>query len=134
MSESYENFAFNGTNEVFDQCSFSPTAINGSPRSEMLSIMWRNLSYEVNNYGIPFGPKKTILRSLNGGCETSSLTALMGPSGAGKTTLLNVLSGNIKSGLTSESKIYLNDQLTADSKPITSYFVPNMYTRILLLR
>lgn len=60
-------------------------------RSRIVDIQFKNLSYEIE---IGYcGPKKQILKSLNGIFKAAELTAIMGPSGAGKSTLLNILTG-----------------------------------------
>lgn len=59
--------------------------------SQSIDIKFTDLTYKVKvGYR---GPKKAILKGLNGFFRTTELTAIMGPSGAGKSTLLNILSG-----------------------------------------
>lgn len=72
-----------------------------------ISIAWRNLSYEAKDL---FFNRKLILRQLNGHLEYQSLNGFLGPSGAGKTTLLNCLNGTLRSGMSSNSEIYLSLQ------------------------
>ncbi|OTF76883.1 hypothetical protein BLA29_011077, partial [Euroglyphus maynei] len=81
------------------------------------SIAWRNLRYEVNSW-FHTGRKKVILRRLNGHLNYQSLNGFLGPSGAGKTTLLNCLNGTIRSGITTDSGIYLNQNETSKTPVI----------------
>ncbi|XP_054169300.1 ATP-binding cassette sub-family G member 1-like [Oppia nitens] len=69
------------------------------------AIAWIDLKYSIS--GI-LRQNKTLLDRVNGSVDFGSLTALMGPSGAGKTTLLRCLNGKHKSGLSSDSKIYVS--------------------------
>ncbi|EZA59981.1 ATP-binding cassette sub-family G member [Ooceraea biroi] len=56
-----------------------------------VDIHFKDLSYQVQiRYR---GPKKQILKGLNGVFKCGELTAIMGPSGAGKSSLLNILTG-----------------------------------------
>nr|XP_046914359.1 ABC transporter G family member 30-like [Dermatophagoides farinae] len=80
--------------------------LNCEPMAENISLAWRNLSYQVSGW---FGSgKKSILKRLNGHVTYGSMNAFLGPSGAGKTTMLNCLNGTLRSGITSDSEIYLN--------------------------
>lgn len=64
---------------------YTPEAI------QAIDIHFENLSYEVQiGYR---GPKKQILKGLNGIFKCGELTAIMGPSGAGKSSFLNILTG-----------------------------------------
>jgi len=82
-----------------------------------ISIAWRNVRFESGNRCI--GSRRVILRRLNGRFLYHTLNALMEPSGAGKTTLLNCLTGNLQSGLTRESEIYLN----RNKKSLLAYLI-----------
>ena len=87
---------------------FSSTNFNISDHNhhnDNVSIVWKNLRYEVNSW---LKGRKIILRRLNGHLEYNSLTAFLGPSGAGKSTLLNCLNGQYRSGISADSEIYIN--------------------------
>nr|XP_027196357.1 ABC transporter G family member 16-like [Dermatophagoides pteronyssinus] len=87
---------------------FSSTNFNISDHNhhnDNVSIVWKNLRYEVNSW---LKGRKIILQRLNGHLEYNSLTAFLGPSGAGKSTLLNCLNGQFRSGISSDSEIYIN--------------------------
>ena len=71
-----------------------------------LAIAWVDLTFRVKPF--LFSEEKTILNQLNGSAEFGTINALMGPSGAGKTTLLKCLNGKLRSGLDSDSKIFVN--------------------------
>ena len=104
---------------VLKQINFLPNNQN-----QNVSIAWKNLRYEVNEWyidddgsggdrsswiGWPRRRRKIILRRLNGSLRENSLNALLGPSGAGKTSLIKCLTGNVsKSNITSDTEIYLN--------------------------
>lgn len=80
-----------------------------------VSILWRNLRFEVNNsrYNCWFNKPKIILQRLNGHLYRKSLNGFLGPSGSGKTTLLNCLNGTLQSGVSADSEIYIrrNDKI-----------------------
>lgn len=61
------------------------------PKSQSIEIEFHNVRYSTRE-GF-HGPKKQILKSVNGKFKSGELTAIMGPSGAGKSTLLNILTG-----------------------------------------
>lgn len=70
-----------------------------------ISIAWKNLRYEANHL---ITGKKIILNRSNGLLKYHSLNGFLGPSGAGKTTLLNCLNGQLRTGLSSDTEIYIN--------------------------
>ena len=80
-----------------------------------ICVAWQNLRYEVtttNNRkftNLNFS-KKLILRELNGAVEFHQLVALMGPSGAGKTSLIKCISGEVNSGLSNGSRLFVNSR------------------------
>ncbi|XP_043680080.1 ATP-binding cassette sub-family G member 1-like isoform X2 [Vespula pensylvanica] len=59
--------------------------------SKSIDIEFSNVVYEVQN-GFR-GPKKRILKGINGYFKSGEMCAIVGPSGAGKSTLLNILTG-----------------------------------------
>nr|XP_050862742.1 ATP-binding cassette sub-family G member 4-like isoform X2 [Vespula vulgaris] len=59
--------------------------------SKSIDIEFSNVVYEVQN-GFR-GPKKQILKGINGYFKSGEMCAIIGPSGAGKSTLLNILTG-----------------------------------------
>lgn len=61
------------------------------PKSNAVDIEFSNVSYATRR-GFR-GPKKEILKGVNGSFRSGELSAIMGPSGAGKSTLLNILTG-----------------------------------------
>ncbi|XP_054160034.1 ATP-binding cassette sub-family G member 4-like [Oppia nitens] len=71
-----------------------------------LAIAWIDLSYGKKDWFSKHS--KVILNSLNGRINYHTLTALMGPSGAGKSTLLKCINMRQTSGITCDSKIYVN--------------------------
>ncbi|OTF84021.1 hypothetical protein BLA29_003477, partial [Euroglyphus maynei] len=91
-----------------------------------ISIAWRNLNYEAKNL---FYNRKLILRQLNGHLNYQSLNGFLGPSGAGKTTLLNCLNGTLRSGITSNSEIYLNPK--EQQAPVIRMIEQNIHETIL---
>ena len=117
----YVNASYNFSGEDYNgQVPTATTVVESSPHhtpQPEISIAWRNLRYEVTEWGFR---RKPILRRLNGYFESQTLNGLMGPSGAGKSTLLNCLSGTIKDGLCVESEIFLN---SAHQHSSVSYFV-----------
>ncbi|XP_032690320.1 ATP-binding cassette sub-family G member 4-like [Odontomachus brunneus] len=70
------------------ECNFNLTKISCN---QTIDVMFRDLSYAVRTRYR--GPKKQILKGLDGIFRSTELTAIIGPSGAGKSTLLNILSG-----------------------------------------
>lgn len=65
---------------------YASVALNTRPA---IDVRFKDLSYEVQiGYR---GPRKQILKGLNGVFKCGELTAIMGPSGAGKSSLLNIL-------------------------------------------
>ena len=71
-----------------------------------MAIAWINLSYIQTSL---FNRRpKIILDELNGQINFHTLTALMGPSGAGKTTLLKCINMRNNSGLSSDTKVFVN--------------------------
>ena len=74
-----------------------------------VAIFWSQLTYKVGS-GL-FSEKKTILNNLEGSVNFGAITALMGPSGSGKTTLLKCLTGQLRRGLSSDSKIFVTKKL-----------------------
>ena len=102
-------FSTLNVNEVFDQC-----ANNVLNKPNNISIGWKNLQYEVNQFSGWTFKRKPIVQQLNGFFEHNSLNALMGPSGAGKSTLLSCFAGNmVQNGLTRDSEIYLDSNKKA---------------------
>ncbi|XP_054160035.1 ATP-binding cassette sub-family G member 1-like [Oppia nitens] len=72
----------------------------------LIAIAWIDLSYGKKDWFSKHS--KVILNSLNGRINYHTLTALMGPSGAGKSTLLKCINMRQTSGITCDSKIYVN--------------------------
>ena len=93
------------------------SAVQQSNISNQVDIVWRNLSYDLEQnfvvqlynkfFGEPQsgGKVKNILKPQHGLIAGRTLTALMGPSGAGKTTLLNCITSKILTGVKGESFI-----------------------------
>ncbi|KAH9511043.1 hypothetical protein DERF_009529 [Dermatophagoides farinae] len=102
--------------------------LNCEPMAENISLAWRNLSYQVSGW---FGSgKKSILKRLNGHVTYGSMNAFLGPSGAGKTTMLNCLNGTLRSGITSDSEIYLN-RAERNQTPIIRFVEQHVHETII---
>ncbi|CAH0584125.1 unnamed protein product [Chrysodeixis includens] len=67
-----------------------------------MDLEFRNLTYVVQSLGIPKGPRKLVVKGVDGRFTSGQLVAIMGPSGAGKSSLLNALSGYRSAGVTGE--------------------------------
>ncbi|XP_075585835.1 uncharacterized protein LOC124495078 isoform X2 [Dermatophagoides farinae] len=101
---------------------------DSSSSTQNISLAWRNLSYEVSGW---FGSgKKSILKRLNGHVTYGSMNAFLGPSGAGKTTMLNCLNGTLRSGITSDSEIYLN-RAERNQTPIIRFVEQHVHETII---
>ncbi|KAJ8713344.1 hypothetical protein PYW07_013714 [Mythimna separata] len=66
-----------------------------------MDLEFRNLTYTVQRR-LPRGPKKMVVKGVDGRFMSGQLVAIMGPSGAGKSSLLNALSGYRSGGVTGE--------------------------------
>ncbi|XP_075978659.1 ATP-binding cassette sub-family G member 1 [Anticarsia gemmatalis] len=66
-----------------------------------MDLEFRNLTYTVQSR-LPKGPRKVVVKGVNGRFTSGQLVAIMGPSGAGKSSLLNALSGYRSAGVTGE--------------------------------
>ena len=80
-------------------------SVNYKDKDE-LTMAWIDLSFVSNS--IFSRQSKPILQSLSGQINFHTLTAIMGPSGAGKTTLLECINMRNNTGLTPNTKIYVN--------------------------
>jgi len=73
-------------------------------------IAWTDLAVSVNSFmGKSNG--KIILNNISGSFGQNSINALMGSSGSGKTSLLKCLNGSQKYCLSSDSKIWVKNDL-----------------------
>ncbi|XP_035444891.1 ATP-binding cassette sub-family G member 1 [Spodoptera frugiperda] len=66
-----------------------------------MDLEFRNLTYTVQSR-LPKGPRKVVVKGVDGRFTSGQLVAIMGPSGAGKSSLLNALSGYRSAGVTGE--------------------------------
>ncbi|KAH7643184.1 hypothetical protein HUG17_9875 [Dermatophagoides farinae] len=105
-----------------------------------ISLCWKNLRYEVDEWCMvdgwkPSRKRKVILNRLNGSVRLNSLNALLGPSGAGKTSLINCLIGNVPAkNISSDTEIYINSEIIAQSSNSLVSFVPQFVHEIILGR
>ncbi|KAL2719429.1 ATP-binding cassette sub-family G member 1-like [Vespula squamosa] len=89
-----------------------PSELNLS-MSKSIDIEFFNVVYEIQDGFC--GPKKQILKGINGYFKSGNMSAIIGPSGAGKSTLLNILTG-FEENKSLEGKIkYLDNK--GDTEP-----------------